>query len=140
MGAAAKAITWGGNHMRAKFMAYINGTIEALDFYCKAFNAKSQNCFKNADSDNFYAHAEIVIDEQAILGISERLCYNLDFTSGNAMQFWLLFDNEQRVKAAYDVLKDNAEVRCPPSPGGWCEVMVDLTDKYGIRWLMSYEG
>ena len=123
--------------MRAKFMAYIDGTMEALDFYCKAFNATSQNCFKNADSDDFYAHAEIVIGEQAILGISERSCYDLDFIGGNAMQFWLLFDDEQHLTDAYEILKDNAEVRCPPSPGGWCKAMVDLTDKYGIRWLLS---
>ncbi len=38
--------------MRAKFMAYINNTMEALDFYCKAFNATTQNVFKNAEDDD----------------------------------------------------------------------------------------
>ena len=123
--------------MRAKFMAYIDGTMEALDFYCKAFNGTTQNVFKNADDDVYYAHAEIVIGEQAILGISEKTHYDMEFTSGNSMQFWLLFDDEQQLKSAFDVLKEDAEVRCPPSPGGWCAVLADLTDKYGIDWLMS---
>lgn len=49
-------------------MAYLTGSIEAVDFYCKAFNTISQNCFKASDDDNFYAHAEIVINGQTILG------------------------------------------------------------------------
>jgi len=124
--------------MRAKFMAYINNTMEALDFYCKAFHATAQNVFKNADDDDYYAHAEIVIGKQAVLGISEKARYDTEFTSGNSMQFWLLFDDEQQLKSAFDVLKENAQVHCPPSPGGWCTVLADITDKYGIRWLMSY--
>lgn len=78
--------------MRTAFMAYLTGSVEAVDFYCKAFNTISRNCFKTSDDDDFYAHAEIVINEQTILGISEKSCYDTEFTNRNNMQGvrWML--------------------------------------------------
>jgi PhnB protein len=124
--------------MKAKFMAYIDGTLEALDFYCKAFNATTQNVFKDADDSDYYAHAEIIIGEQAVLGISERSHYGLNFTDGSAMQFWLLFNSEEPLQTAYNVLSENAKLCDLQSPSDWCDVLADVTDKYGIRWMLSY--
>jgi uncharacterized glyoxalase superfamily protein PhnB len=39
--------------MRMVFMAYLTGSIEAVDFYCRAFNTNSRYCFKHSDDDNF---------------------------------------------------------------------------------------
>lgn len=123
--------------MRVVFMAYIKGTMEAVDFYCKAFHAQSQNCFKHSDEDDFYAHAEIVINNQAVLAISETAHYDMEFAKGNTMQFWLFFDDEQSLYGAYDILKGKAEIHWALGPGDWCKAVADLTDKYGIRWLLS---
>jgi len=54
------------------------------------------------------------------------------------MQFWLAFDDEQTLHCAYDVLKEEAKIHWAIGPGDWCKTMVDLTDKYGLRWLLSY--
>lgn len=124
--------------MRMLFMAYLAGSIDAVDFYCKAFNGKSRNCFKHSDDDDFYAHAEILINDQMVLAISEKSHYNMDFTNGNNMQFWLAFDDEQSLHGAYDVLKEKAEIHWALGPGDWCKTVADLTDKYGVRWLLSY--
>ena len=121
--------------MRMVFMAYLSGSIEAVDFYCRAFNAKSQ-CFKHADVD-FYAHAEIIINEQTVLAISDKAYYDTAFTEGSNMDFWLTFDGEQSLNTAYDVLKENAEIHSPLAPCEWSKAMTGLTDKYGIRWLLN---
>ena len=123
--------------MRKVFMAYITGTIEAVDFYRKAFAATSKNCFKASDDDDFYAHAEIVIDGQTILALSEKSHYGKEFTNGDSMEFWLTFDDAQSLNRAYDVLKENAEIHCPLAPCEWCKAMANLTDKYGIHWLIN---
>ena len=57
--------------MRMVFMAYLTGTMQAVDFYCKAFNTENRKCFKAADEDDFYAHAEIIINNQTVLALSE---------------------------------------------------------------------
>jgi uncharacterized glyoxalase superfamily protein PhnB len=124
--------------MKMIFMAYITGSMDAVDFYCRAFDAQSKNCFKHADNDPFYAHAEIAVNEQTILAISEKAHYNTEFTKGNTMQFWLSFNSEESIHRTYDVLKEKAEIHLPLSQGDWCKTVAGLTDKYGIRWLLSY--
>ena len=117
-------------------MAYVTGSIEAVDFYCEAFNAKS-NCYKHADDDDFYAHAEIVINERIVLALSDKAHYDKGFTAGNNMEFWLTFESEEQLNRAYGVLKDEAQIHWPLAPGEWCKSMAGLTDKYGIRWLLN---
>ena len=111
--------------------------MEAVGFYCKAFGATSKNCFKAYDGDDFYAHAEIVINNQTVLAISEQAYYNKEFVNGNNMDYWLTFDDEQSLNKAYDILKENAEIHSPLAPCEWCKKMAALTDKYGISWLLN---
>jgi len=128
--------------MKMVFMAYVSDSKEAVDFYCKAFRAASQNCFRANDEDDFWAHAEIVIDGQTVLAISDVLHYDTgfhtDFRTENNMQFWLNFSDEESLCAAYDVLKEKAEIHSPLAPCEWCNKMADFTDAFGIRWLFVY--
>jgi len=59
--------------MRTVFMAYLTGSIEAVDFYCGAFNAEKA-CFKAGD-DDFCVHAEIKIDERVVMAICDTRYY-----------------------------------------------------------------
>ena len=123
--------------MRTGFMAYMTSTIEAVDFYCKAFNASSQNCFKASDGDDFYAHAEVIMPGGTVLGLSEASLYDTEFTSGNNMQFWVSFDDAQSITEAYEVLKKQGTVHSPLAPCEWCRLLTDITDKYGVRWMLN---
>ena len=123
--------------MRTAFMAYLTGSVEAVDFYCKAFNTTSKNCFKASDDDDFYAHAEIIIGGQMVFGISEKSCYDTEFSNGNNMQFWVSFDDEQSITAAYEILKEQGEVHYPLAPCEWCKLLTDVTDKYGVHWMLN---
>ena len=129
--------------MRTVFMAYLTGSIEAVDFYCGAFNAEKA-CFKAGD-DDFYAHAEIKIGEQVVMAICDTRYYKKyheresgrKFKTGDNMEFWIAFDDEQSLRRAYDVLKDNAEIHTPLAPCEWSKLMAQLTDKYGISWMLN---
>lgn len=123
--------------MKMIFMAYLTESIKAVDFYCKAFNAEAKNCFKAADNDNFYAHAEIVINNQTVLAISDTAHYSSSFIKGSNMQFWLSFEDEKSLDTAYNTLKEGAEIHHRLAPCEWCSKMADLTDKFGIRWLLN---
>ena len=123
--------------MQMLFMAYIKDTINAVDFYCKAFNTTSKKCFKASDEDDFYGHAEIEINDKIILGLSDTTYYNKEFPKGNNMEFWLIFDDEQSLQRTYEALKEEAEIHYPLSPCEWSKAMASLTDKYGINWLLN---
>lgn len=127
--------------MRTVFMAYLTSSIEAVDFYCAAFNAEKA-CFKAADDDDFYAHAEIIINGQTVMAICdikhcERECKR-EFKKGDNMEFWMTFDNEQSLNTAYSVLKEKAQIHTPLASCEWSGLMAQLTDKYGISWLLSF--
>ena len=84
--------------MKMLFMAYVPRSIEAVDFYCRAFNTASKHCYKANDDDDFYGHAEIVINKQTVLALCDVLYCNADFNTDskklNNMQFWLNFPDE----------------------------------------------
>ena len=119
--------------MRMVFMAYLTGSVEAVDFYCKAFNTENKKCFKAADEDDFYAHAEIIINNRTVLALSE----SNDKDRGNNMEFWLTFDDEESLKTAYDALREGANIHQALAPCEWSKSMAALTDKYGINWLLN---
>ncbi len=123
--------------MRMVFMAYLTGTMEAVDFYCKAFNATSKNCFKASEDDEFNAHAEIVINSKTVLALSEKAHYDKKITNGNNMEIWLTFDDEQSLNRAHAVLIENAKIHYPLAPCEWCRAMTGLTDKFGIHSLLN---
>ena len=123
--------------MRTVFMAYLTGSIEAVEFYCRAFDATQKNCFKASDDDDYYAHAEIVIDDQTVMALSEASHYGFSFAERNNMQFWMTFDDEQSLVKACSVLSEKADIHSPLAPSEWCKLLADVTDKFGIRWMLN---
>ena len=126
--------------MRRVFMAYVTDTVEAVAFFCRAFGGTAKNCFKRADDEDFYAHAEIDVKGEIILALSEAVCCDMAVAPGSNMDFWMTFDDEQALRTAYDVLRENADVHSPLAPCDWCPAMAALTDKFGLRWLLSVKG
>ena len=115
------------------FQVYIKGTIEAVDFYKRAFAAELGRTGMNEDGT--YMHAEIVKDGQCIMYLSEKT----DSIVGNSMQFCLTFNgNKIAVEVAYNVLSDNCrEIGIPLSDFTWGSYGASLTDKYGVHWYIA---
>lgn len=124
---------------RSLLQAYIIGSDKAVTFYQKAFDAPLTASYPNEDGT--FMHAEIDIQGQ-ILAISERnseyAIIGENAVTGNVMQFCLQYGegNEDKVKKAYDVLKDGANILFPLGPCDYSALMTDLIDKYGIRWCI----
>ena len=119
--------------METHFMVYLTDSPNAVDFYQKAFNAQTRNAYK--DDDGTYMHVEIVKNGQFVLAIME--CKERD-TGGMNMQFWITFDTEEDIRSVYVALKEDAKLYQPLDICPWSNLMADLTDKYGVRWLLSY--
>lgn len=81
-------------------------------------------------------HAELNVYGQ-ILAISEAL-KDEDRITGTTMQFCLHFGEgkEDLVQKAYNTLKESAEILYHLGPCDYSAMMVDLIDKYGVRWCI----
>jgi len=120
---------------RAVMQVYVKDSINAVEFYRKAFDAPFMADHKNEDG-TYYEHAELDVYGQT-LALMESSEVNM--VTGNSMQFFLHFGEgkETVVQKIYDVLKDGAEIKYPLSPNDWSPLITDLVDKFGVRWLIA---
>jgi PhnB protein len=119
---------------RTMMQIYVKGSDTAVELYKKAFDAELEVSYPN--SDGTFMHAELNVYGQ-ILAISEALI-NEEIITGTTMQFCLHFGEgkEELVQKAYNTLKDDAKIIYPLSPCEYSTLMVDLIDKYGVRWCI----
>jgi PhnB protein len=113
---------------------YVKESNKALELYQKAFDAELRASYPN--DDGTFMHAEIDVYGQ-VLAISEAR-KDEERSTGTTMQFCLHFGKgkEELVQKAYNVLEDNAEILYPLGPCTFSTLMVDLIDKYGVRWCL----
>ena len=117
---------------RSMMGIYVKGSIEALEFYKKAFDAKVGDIYTN--SDGTYMHAEFDVYGQ-IFSVSELSNRKI----GNNMQFCLHFSEDEKdtVHKIYEVLKEDAiNIDHPCGSCFYSPLMASLIDKYGIYWCI----
>lgn len=119
---------------RSMMQIYVKGSDKAVELYQKAFDAELVASYPH--SDGTFMHAELNVYGQ-ILALSEAL-KDEERITGTTMQFCLHFGEgkDELVLKAYNALKDGAKILYPLSPCGFSELMVDLIDKYGVRWCI----
>ena len=124
---------------RSMMQAYVIGSKEAVALYQKAFDAILISSYYNEDGTFFHSELDI---QGNILAIAERksedTIHSEKTVTGNVMQFSLHYGegNEEKVKKVYEVLKEDATILIPLAPCEYTSLMVDLIDKYRIRWCL----
>ena len=118
--------------LRSMMQVFVKGSVEAVNFYQKAFNAEVLCTYPNDNGE--YMHSEINAHGQ-ILAVSELTDKTV---IGNNMQFCFDFGEggEEHVKNAYDVLKDGATIYEPIGPCDYSPCMFSLVDKFGVFWCL----
>lgn len=119
---------------RSMMQVYVQGSLDAVALYQKAFDAALLEEVKNADGSGYY-HSELDVYGQ-VLAVAEQT--EAVGVTGNTMQFCLHFAPEEAalVDKAYDALRQDAEILTPLGPCDFSPLMTDLIDKYGVRWCL----
>ncbi len=52
----------------------------------------------------------------------------------SAMQIVVIFDNEDELKEAYEIMKNGSQTIIPMEPTFYSNCLVDFLDKFGVRW------
>ncbi len=58
---------------------------------------------------------------------------------GNGMNLMLLCQSEEEVHALFGKLSAGGTVNAPVKVEFWSAVYGDLTDKFGVRWMLNYD-
>jgi len=58
---------------------------------------------------------------------------------GNATNLMLLCASEEEIHRLFDKLSTDGTVNSPVKVEFWGDTYGDLTDKFGVRWMLNYE-
>lgn len=135
---------------RAFFQAYVEDSEAAVKLYEKAFGAKVTDPYPGDEGG--YIHCELdvygqtfaVADAKYVPDYSgnnpEAIAFyqNVQRQTGNTMQFCLHFEEAEKDKvlAIYEVLKEGSTTLFGPAAVDYSACVVDIIDKYGVRWCL----
>jgi uncharacterized glyoxalase superfamily protein PhnB len=128
--------------MKIGLQAYIQGTVEATEFYQKAFGATLGYNVRN--DDGTFMHAEINLDGQLFIALSEAYSSvglenikRYSKTDYPTMNFCVSLESEEAVKKAYEVLIEEGNILLPIGPLPWNTCCANVVDRFGVFWYIS---
>lgn len=127
--------------MKTGCQVYLTGSVEAVEFYQRAFDVTLGMNFKN--DDGTFSHASLMSGDNEILAIAENKNNprKPSMENGNGMSFNCYgLGTREAVLRAFDVLSEGAlnnENPNGPGPLPWCDYCFYLTDKFGIHWWVA---
>ena len=127
--------------MKTSLQAYLKNSIEAVPFYEQAFGATLG--YHVFNEDGTFMHAELNLDGQNLLSISEsgsnvgketlNHCSPADYPT---MNFCVLLEDEEAVKKAYEILVEGGNILLPLGELPWSKCCANVIDRFGIFWYI----
>lgn len=117
---------------------YIKNSIEAVAFYCDAFN---MTLGYNAKYDNgTYLHAELEKDGRSIFAVSdsdeESIRKAMLSTIQPTISMGVNLNTNEELEHAFEVLAGGGHVLRPLGELPWSPYSADVVDKYGVCWYI----
>jgi len=129
------------------YLAFNGNCSEAIALYEKAFNSKASEVMRHGDAppsegytpapgtENLIMHATIPVGESGLM-VCDSPGETYNFGNGGA-SFHVAMDDEDCLKAAFDILKEGGTVEMAPEKTFWSNCFCSLTDKFGVWWMLS---
>ena len=127
--------------MKNYTQVYVKNSLEAANFYCKAFGAEITRAFPNADG-TAYEHCELSVNGEGFLALAEA-ANPCDVAFLHKMKWETMTFNvfemgsEAAVRHAFDVLREGGAVIDPIHALPWSSCCATVIDKYGVCWWIS---
>lgn len=118
--------------------AYVRGSVEAAEIYCRAFGAEIS--FQSKDERGAYEHCVLSVGGERFMALSEAPagCDTSPKTAWQTMAFNVFgLGSEQAVRRAYDALREGGTVIDPLGPCPWSACCANLIDRFGVFWWIA---
>ena len=128
---------------------FFNGTCaDAMETYGRIFGSTPEVMTAAAMPEDVRAQMPGVSDEavmHAALRIGEGWIYASDDPSGETPEMagcniHLSFPTPEEARRVFDALAEGGEVRMPMEPTFWAPAFGTLSDRFGIRWMISADA
>ena len=133
-----------------KITPYLNfngNCADAIQLYEKAFGVKanimkykdappSEEYQLSADTENFVMHACLTNRKDYTVFLAD-VPPNMPTTFGNGMSISIELDSVDKVKSAFETLKEGGKVTMELQETFWSKYFGSVEDKFGVNWLLS---
>lgn len=118
--------------MRVGTGIYVKGSAEAVELYKEAFGLELGYHVLNPDGS--YFHSELYRGEEEMLSVVES---PIETHEDHTVQMSVVFDTEDEVHKAYELLSKEGKIETPIGPLPWSPCAASLMDKFGVWWYIS---
>ena len=117
---------------------YVEGSDEAVRFYCRAFGmAVGYNVRR---PDGAFLHAELCKEGRSVFAVSESAEAGIReamLAAGRpTMSYGVDLESEEALRRAFSVLSEGGHVLRPLGALPWCPCSADLVDRFGVCWYI----
>jgi len=117
---------------------YVKNSVEAVEFYIKAFGMTLGYNAKN--SDGSFLHAELLKGGVSIFAVSENndeaIAQAMLASKRPTMSYGINLDSEAELQHAYRTLVEGGHILRELGQLPWSPCSADIVDKYGVCWYI----
>ena len=132
------------------YLNFAGNTLEAFEFYRSVFGGEFPMVLRyrdfpgnmgapEADGDRI-AHIALPIGPNVLMGTDLVGDQAASFNPGNNSFIVLAPDSADEAKQLFDGLSAGGTATMPLQATEWAEQYGILTDRFGVQWMVNYEG
>lgn len=128
------------------YLAFTGNARQAMEFYHSVFGGKlNMNTFKefgasqDPSEDNNIMHAQLDTDNGMTLMGADTMSH-MEHRPGNNFSISLSGDNEKELSGYFNKLAAGGTVIQPLEKAPWGDTFGQLTDRFGIDWMVNIAG
>ena len=131
------------------YLNFPGNTEEAFNFYKSVFGGEfiSLQRFKDTpdadklppDTKEMIMHIALPVGKNVIMATDAPASMGFNLTQGNNTYICISPESEAEANKLFDGLAAGGKIGMPLQKMFWGAMYGDLTDKYGIKWMVNYD-
>ncbi|MBN1239790.1 MAG: VOC family protein [Gammaproteobacteria bacterium] len=133
------------------YLNFKGNTEQAFEFYKSVFGGEfamlvrfgdfGEDAMGVAENDrNRIAHVSLPLGDAMLMGSDVVGSYGESFNAGNNFYVSLTADSAEEAERVFDALAAGGQVEMPLQQTEWAEKYGICVDRFGVRWMMGFQG
>ncbi len=132
------------------YLNFAGNTLEAFEFYRSVFGGEFPMVLRyrdfpgdmgaSGDAADRVAHIALPVGPNMLMGTDVIGAEVADFRAGNNSFIVLAPDDANEARRLFDGLSAGGTVAMPLQATEWAEQYGICRDRFGVQWMISYEG
>lgn len=133
------------------YLNFAGNTEEAFNFYKSVFGGEFTNVTRFGDmpamegmpplddaSKNMIMHIGLPIGKNYLMATDAPASMGFNLVQGTNSHICISPDSEEEANKLFNALAEGGKIGQPLQMQVWGDMYGDLTDKFGIRWMVNY--